>query len=56
MVRDVDIHHIGSLAIVQLAFSGIARLDNGRDKGKGYNVSDDDPLTRTRSGADYDGN
>jgi hypothetical protein len=35
MVRDVGIHHIGSLAIVQLVLSGIARLDNGRDKGKG---------------------
>jgi hypothetical protein len=34
MVRDVGIHHIGSLSIVQLALSGIARLGNAGTKEK----------------------
>jgi signal transduction histidine kinase len=47
MVRDVGIHHIGSLAIVQLVLSGIAHLDNVREDGKGYNGA---MLSRLRAG------
>ena len=37
MIGDVGLHHIGSLPIVHLALSGIARLDNGGDKRERYN-------------------
>ena len=43
---DVGLHHIGSLPIVQLVLSGIARLDNGWDNGKRYNVA---MMTRLRA-------
>ena len=46
MVMDVGLHHIGSLPIVQLVLSGIARLDNGWDNGKRYNVA---MMTRLRA-------
>jgi signal transduction histidine kinase len=46
MVRDVGIHHIGSLPIVRLALLGTARLDNGGDRRERYN---NEMMTRLRA-------